>query len=90
MGLEARQGTWTWTRGAELPPAMGSPCPDPSPVSQGKYMDVEFDFKGEPLGGVISNCEYRSPILGGSHLTHAGDADPCLQTCWRNPASSGT
>uniref|UniRef100_A0A8B9CLF2 Unconventional myosin-Ia n=1 Tax=Anser brachyrhynchus TaxID=132585 RepID=A0A8B9CLF2_9AVES len=24
----------------------------------GKYMDVEFDFKGEPLGGVISNCEY--------------------------------
>uniref|UniRef100_A0A8B9MQI1 Unconventional myosin-Ia n=1 Tax=Accipiter nisus TaxID=211598 RepID=A0A8B9MQI1_9AVES len=54
----------------------------------GKYMDVEFDFKGEPLGGVISNCEYRSPILGGSHLTRAGDADPCLQTCWRNPLSS--
>jgi hypothetical protein len=21
-------------------------------------MDIEFDFKGDPLGGVISNCEY--------------------------------
>lgn len=36
----------------------GVPSPDPSPIPQGKYMDVEFDFKGEPLGGVISNCEY--------------------------------
>lgn len=23
-------------------------------------MDIEFDFKGDPLGGVISNCEYYS------------------------------
>ncbi|XP_035306793.1 unconventional myosin-Ia [Cricetulus griseus] len=22
----------------------------------GKYMDIEFDFKGSPLGGVITNC----------------------------------
>lgn len=21
-------------------------------------MDIEFDFKGDPLGGVITNCEY--------------------------------
>lgn len=24
---------------------------------QGKYMDIEFDFKGDPVGGVITNCE---------------------------------
>lgn len=23
---------------------------------KGKYMDIEFDFKGSPLGGVITNC----------------------------------
>lgn len=22
-------------------------------------MDIEFDFKGDPIGGVISNCEYN-------------------------------
>lgn len=26
-------------------------------------MDIEFDFKGDPLGGVISNCEYELPKL---------------------------
>ncbi|KAI1229839.1 Unconventional myosin-Ia [Lamprotornis superbus] len=36
----------------------------------GKYMDIEFDFKGEPLGGVISNCEYPPAIPGGFHSTH--------------------
>lgn len=24
---------------------------------QGKYMDIEFDYKGDPVGGVITNCE---------------------------------
>ena len=27
---------------------------------QGKYMDLEFDFKGYPIGGVITNCKYIS------------------------------
>lgn len=35
-------------------------------------MDIEFDFKGDPLGGVISNCEYElfksGKILGMSDL----------------------
>uniref|UniRef100_A0A8C4VHS1 Unconventional myosin-Ia n=1 Tax=Gopherus evgoodei TaxID=1825980 RepID=A0A8C4VHS1_9SAUR len=34
----------------ECPPALKR-----APSSPGKYMDVEFDFKGQPLGGVISN-----------------------------------
>ena len=21
-------------------------------------MDIEFDFKGDPIGGVITNCKY--------------------------------
>ena len=25
---------------------------------QGKYMDLEFDYKGDPIGGVISNCKW--------------------------------
>ncbi|KAK7488188.1 hypothetical protein BaRGS_00020630 [Batillaria attramentaria] len=25
----------------------------------GKYMDIEFDFKGDPVGGVITNCQLR-------------------------------
>lgn len=26
-------------------------------------MDIEFDFKGDPLGGVINNCKYGLPDL---------------------------
>ena len=26
---------------------------------QGKYMDIEFDFKGDPIGGVITNCKLK-------------------------------
>ena len=25
---------------------------------QGKYMDLEFDFRGDPQGGVITDCEH--------------------------------
>ena len=25
---------------------------------QGKYIEVCFDFKGDPAGGIITNCEY--------------------------------
>ena len=24
-------------------------------------MDIEFDFKGDPIGGVITNCKYIYP-----------------------------
>ena len=26
-------------------------------IFQGKYMEVSFDFKGDPTGGFISNCK---------------------------------
>ena len=25
-------------------------------------MDIEFDFKGDPIGGVITNCKYIPPL----------------------------
>ena len=25
-------------------------------------MDIEFDFKGDPIGGVITNCKYIYPL----------------------------
>lgn len=25
--------------------------------NQGKYLEISFDFKGDPVGGLISNCE---------------------------------
>ena len=24
---------------------------------QGKYMDIEFDYQGNPVGGIITNCK---------------------------------
>ena len=32
-------------------------------LPQGKYMDIEFDFKGDPVGGLISNCKLANVIL---------------------------
>ena len=26
-------------------------------------MDIEFDFKGDPIGGVITNCEYGKKFM---------------------------
>ena len=25
-------------------------------------MDIEFDFKGDPIGGVITNCKYNKAL----------------------------
>lgn len=35
--------------------------------NQGKYMDIEFDFKGDPVGGVITNCKFSQHLI---HLFH--------------------
>ena len=32
-------------------------------VLQGKYMDIEFDFKGDPVGGAITNCEQSQDLF---------------------------
>ena len=57
-------------------------------------MDIEFDFKGDPIGGVITNCKIKSfePVLRkpancicknkGAHQLHCNSAaDQCL--CFR-------
>lgn len=42
---------------------------------KGKYMDIEFDFKGSPLGGVITNCMCL-PILLTAFLFHLPHSVP--------------
>ena len=31
-------------------------------------MDIEFDFKGDPIGGVITNCKYFVEELSYTHF----------------------
>ena len=45
-------------------------------------MDLEFDFKGFPIGGVITNCKYFSCVLP-SHLLY-------LKAITLNPPHSWT
>lgn len=32
-------------------------------------MDIEFDYKGQPLGGVITNCKFALQLLPFFHLS---------------------
>ena len=32
-------------------------------------MDIEFDFKGDPIGGVITNCKYFVEELSYTYYT---------------------
>lgn len=31
---------------------------------QGKFFDIEFDYKGDPSGGHLTLCEYESKAFG--------------------------
>lgn len=52
---------------AQMPPGQGDEKRRKPSLSlslcslKGKYMDIEFDFKGSPLGGVITNCTCLPP-----------------------------
>ncbi|CAB1418143.1 unnamed protein product [Pleuronectes platessa] len=48
----------------------------------GKYMDIEFDFKGDPLGGVISNFSpTQGAVCEGGEEEAAVSCD-CLTRSW--------